>query len=151
MTIAADSVDEEMVNYPRRWNIAAIRKFMITFGIVSSVFDFLTFGALLFVAHAAQIQFRTAWFVESVVSASLIVLVIRSRKPFFKSRPGKYLLISTLSVIVATLIMPYTPLAALFGFSPLPVLFLLLIGAIVLMYIFTAEIVKHVFYKRVKF
>jgi Mg2+-importing ATPase len=95
-------------------------------------------------------QFRTGWFIESVISASLIVLVIRSRKPFFKSRPGKYLLITTLSIFAATLIMPYTPAAAIFGFSPLPMPFLLFIGLIVLFYIFTAEITKMVFYKRVK-
>jgi Mg2+-importing ATPase len=150
MTIATDSVDEEMVDYPRRWDIKAIRKFMVTFGIVSSVFDFITFGLLLLVLHATQVQFRTGWFLESVISASLIVLVIRSRKPFFKSRPGKYLLISTLSVFAATLIVPYSPLAALFGFSPLPVSFLLFIGLIVLFYIVTAEITKKIFYAKVR-
>ncbi len=151
MTIATDNVDNEMVNYPRRWDIKAIRKFMITFGIVSSVFDFLTFGLLLLVLHATQVQFRTGWFLESVISASIIVLVIRSRKPFFRSQPGKYLLIATLSIFAVTLILPFTPLAGIFGFSPLPIHFLLLIGLIVLCYIFTAEIVKKVFYKRVKF
>jgi Mg2+-importing ATPase len=151
MTIATDSVDKEMIDYPRRWDIKAIRKFMITFGIVSSVFDYLTFGALLLVLNATQIQFRTGWFLESVVSASLIVLVIRSRQPFFKSRPGKYLLMATLSIVVATLILPFTPLAGIFGFSPLPLSFLLLIGLIILFYIITAEIVKKIFYKKVKF
>ena len=151
MTIATDSVDEEMVDYPRRWDIKAIRKFMVTFGLVSSVFDYLTFGLLLLVLHATQVQFRTGWFLESVVSASLIVLVIRSRKPFFRSRPGKYLLITTLSVFAATLILPFTPLAVLFGFSPLPISFLLFIGLIVLFYIVAAEITKKVFYKKVKF
>jgi P-type Mg2+ transporter len=151
MTIATDNVDNEMVNYPRRWDIKAIRKFMITFGIVSSVFDFLTFGLLLPVLHATQVQFRTGWFMESVISASIIVLVIRSRKPFFRSQPGKYLLIATLSIFTMTLILPFTPLAGIFGFGPLPIHFLLLIGLIVLCYIFTAEIVKKLFYKRVKF
>ena len=151
MTIATDGVDEEMVNYPRRWDIKAIRKFMITFGMVSSVFDYLTFGILLLILHATQVQFRTGWFIESVVSASLIVLVIRSRKPFFKSRPGKYLLMTTLSIFAATLIVPYSPLAAIFGFSPLPISFLLLIGLIVVFYIFTAEIAKKIFYTMVKF
>jgi Mg2+-importing ATPase len=151
MTIATDSVDKEMIDYPRRWDIKAIRKFMITFGIVSSVFDFLTFGVLLLVLHATRVQFRTGWFVESVVSAALIVLVIRSRSPFFRSRPGKYLLMTTLSIVALTLILPFTPLAGLFGFSPLPVPFLLLIGCIILFYIITAEIVKKIFYKNVKF
>ncbi len=151
MTIATDNVDSEMVNYPRRWDIKAIRKFMITFGIVSSVFDFITFGLLLLALHATQVQFRTGWFMESVISASIIVLVIRSRKPFFKSQPGKYLLIATLSIFAITLILPYTPLAGIFGFSPLPISFLLLIGLTILCYIFTAELVKKIFYKRVKF
>jgi Mg2+-importing ATPase len=151
MTIATDNVDNEMVNYPRRWDIKAIRKFMITFGIVSSVFDFITFGLLLLALHATQVQFRTGWFMESVISASIIVLVIRSRKPFFKSQPGKYLLIATLSIFALTMILPFTPLAGIFGFSPLPIPFLLLIGLTVLCYIFTAEIVKKIFYKRVKF
>lgn len=151
MTIATDNVDEEMINYPRRWNIKAIRKFMITFGIVSSVFDYLTFGLLLFVLHATQDQFRTGWFLESVVSASLIVLVIRSRKPFFKSKPGIYLRMATLSIVTATIILPFTPLAAIFGFTPLPVIFFPIIGGIVLLYILTAEIVKRSFYRMVKF
>jgi Mg2+-importing ATPase len=150
MTIATDSVDNEMVDYPRRWNIKVIRQFMITFGIVSSVFDFLTFGALLLLLHATQVQFRTGWFLESVVSASLIVLVIRSRKPFYKSRPGKYLLRTTLSIVAVTLALPFTPLAEVFGFSPLPIPFLLFIGIIVLLYIITAEVAKRVFYKKVK-
>ena len=151
MTIATDNVDSEMINYPRRWDIKAIRKFMITFGLVSSVFDFLTFGALLLVLHATQIQFRTGWFLESVISASLVVLVIRSRKPFYKSRPGKYLLMTTLSIVVITMIFPFTPLARIFGFSPLPITFFLLIGVIILFYVLSAEIVKKIFYKKVKF
>jgi len=150
MTIATDSVDSEMVDHPRRWDITAIRKFMVTFGLVSSVFDFLTFGALLLILHATQDQFRTGWFLESVISASLIVLVIRSRKPFFKSRPAKYLLIATLSTVAVTVALPYTPLGPLFGFSRVPLSFLLLIAMIVLLYIISAEMVKAVFYKKVK-
>jgi len=150
MTIATDSVDSEMVDYPRRWDIKAIRKFMITFGLVSSVFDYLTFGVLLLIFQATQTQFRTGWFLESVISASLIVLVIRSRKPFFKSRPAKYLLMATLLTVIVTLILPFTPLGEIFGFSRLPISFLLLLGTIVLLYIVTAEIAKTVFYKKVK-
>ncbi len=151
MTIATDRVDNEMIDYPRRWDIKVIRKFMLTFGLVSSVFDYLTFGVLLFILHATQDQFRTGWFLESVISASLIVLVIRSRKPFFKSKPGKYLLMATLSIAVVTLILPFTPLADIFGFSPLPISFLVIIGMIVVFYIITAEVAKTVFYRKVKF
>ena len=150
MTIATDRVDNEMIDYPRRWNIQAIRKFMITFGLVSSVFDYLTFGVLLLVLHANQDQFRTGWFLESVISASLIVLVIRSRKPFFKSRPSQYLLMATLLVVVATLLLPLTPLGKILGLPPLPISFLLLIGIIVVGYILSAEMTKRIFYSKVK-
>ena len=150
MTIATDRVDSEMVDYPRRWDIKAIRKFMITFGLVSSVFDYLTFGALVTILHATQDQFRTGWFLESVISASLIVLVIRSRKPFFKSRPAKYLLMATLLTVIVTAVLPFTPLGGIFGFSRLPISFLVLIGIIIIAYIVTAEMAKTVFYKKVK-
>jgi Mg2+-importing ATPase len=150
MTIATDSVDNEMIDYPRRWDMKAIRKFMVTFGLLSSIFDYMTFGLLLLVFHATQVQFRTAWFVESVVSASLIVLVIRSRRPFFSSRPGRSLLLATLSVVAIAVVVPFTPLAAFLGFGPMPLVFLLCIGLIVSLYVVAAELVKRVFYKRVR-
>jgi Mg2+-importing ATPase len=151
MTIATDNVDDEMVTYPRRWDIKAIRKFMITFGLVSSIFDYLTFGLLLLVLHAREGEFRTGWFLESVISASVIVLVIRSRKPFFRSKPGKYLLIATLSIAFITLVLPFTPLGIVFGFSPLSLTTYLLLMLIVVLYIIAAEITKTIFYKKVKF
>jgi Mg2+-importing ATPase len=150
MTIATDMVDPEMVDQPRRWNINFIRNFMATFGIVSSVFDFLTFGVLLIILNASIDQFRTGWFQESVISASLIVLVVRTRKPFFKSKPSKYLFLVTLLIIVATLILPYTQLARIFNFRPLPPSFLFVLGLILGLYIFAAELAKKVFYKRMK-
>lgn len=149
MTIATDRVDAEMVDRPRRWDIKAIRKFMIIFGLVSSVFDYLTFGTLLLILHASQDQFRTGWFLESVISASLIVLVIRSRKPFFKSRPSKYLFMATLLVVIVTVILPFTLLGGIFGFRPLTLSFFLLITIIIMGYIVSAEMVKVIFYKRV--
>ena len=151
MTIATDRVDPELVEKPRRWNIQFIRKFMIVFGLISSVFDYLTFGALLYLLNATTAQFRTGWFQESVISAAAIVLVIRSRQPFFRSRPSPYLLAATLGIIGLTLIFPYTPIAGLFGFRPLPLEFWLMLGAILFLYMSAAEIAKRVFYKRVKF
>jgi len=148
--IASDNVDSEMLTIPRRWDIKFIQKFMVTFGILSSVFDYLTFGALLYVLHASQIQFRTAWFVESVISASLIVLVIRSRRSILHSRPGKYLFITTLLIVLVTLILPYTPLDHVLGFSQLPASIILIIIGIVILYIFAAEFTKRVFYRLVK-
>jgi Mg2+-importing ATPase len=151
MTIASDTVDAELVERPRRWDIKFIRKFMLTFGIISSVFDYLTFGALLWILHATEAQFRTGWFQESVISAAVIVLVIRSRRPFFQSLPGKYLLGATLLVAAATLIFPYTPLAGFFNFQPLSPEFLVLIGLILFLYIGSAEVAKKYFYKKVRY
>jgi Mg2+-importing ATPase len=151
MTIATDSVDTEMVEEPRRWNITFIRRFMVTFGLISSVFDYLTFGVLLLLLHASKDLFRTAWFVESVISASIIVLIIRSRRPFFKSIPGKYLSLATATVVCATLLLPFAPLAALFRLQPLPVVFLSALTGIIALYIFVAEIAKKIFYAKVKF
>jgi len=150
MTIATDNVDVELVERPQRWNIQFIRKFMMTFGLVSSVFDYMTFGVLLLVLHATTEQFRTGWFIESVISASMIVLVIRTRKSFFKSIPGKYLLMATLLVVGVMLIFPFTPLVKLFGFSRVSIRFLLVMGIIVVSYIIVAEIAKKLFYRSLK-
>jgi Mg2+-importing ATPase len=146
MTIATDSVDPELIDQPRRWDIAFIRKFMLTFGLVSSVFDYLTFGALLFILHASPEQFRTGWFVESVISASSIVLVIRTRRPFFTSKPGRYLILATLAVAATTLLLPYAPIAAPFGLTPMPLSFLLILAVVLAGYVLTAEYAKRRFY-----
>ena len=147
MTIAGDAVDTEMVATPRRWDIGFIRSFMITFGILSSVFDYLTFGALLFLLRANTALFRTGWFVESVISAALIVLVVRSRRPFFTSKPSRPLLLATLGVVATTLLLPYTPLAGPLGFVPLPPLFLAFVAVVVALYVVSAEATKALFYR----
>jgi Mg2+-importing ATPase len=151
MTIATDRVDPEMVEQPRRWNLAFIRKFMVTFGILSSVFDYLTFGVLLLILQATPEQFRTGWFLESVISASLVVLVIRTRRPFFASMPGKGLSLATCLVVEATLITPWTPVAPIFDFQRLPVFFFPWIAGILFLYVLAAETAKRYFYRRVKF
>lgn len=152
MAIATDNVDKELVESPRRWNMRFIRRFMMTFGLLSSIFDYLTFGVLLLILHASPEEFRTGWFVESVISASLVVLVVRTRGPFFKSRPGKYLFTATLLIVGVTLILPFLPIGGrLFGFTPLPISFLVLMGVIVASYIAAAEATKRVFYNKVNF
>jgi Mg2+-importing ATPase len=151
MTIATDNVDKEMSDVPRRFNMKFIRNFMLTFGLISSVFDYATFGILLLVMHANTIQFRTGWFLESVISASIIVLAIRTSRPIFKSRPGKYLLIATLIIISVTLSLPYTPLSTIFGFEPLPFTFILVLIAIVATYIIVVEAAKIIFYKKARY
>ena len=149
MTIATDSVDENMILRPRRWSIKFIRNFMLIFGLISSIFDYATFGVLIILLHANEAQFRTGWFIESIISAALIVLVVRTRKPFITSRPGKYLLIATLVIVALTLIIPFTPLSILFGFTALPLIFFIALAVIVGLYIATAEIAKFLLYKKV--
>ncbi len=109
----------------------------------------MTFGVLLFIFNATTDQFRTGWFIESVISATLIILVIRTRRPFLMSRPGKYLALAVFLVICATLYLPYSGLAGLFGFHPLPWPFLIALFVIVALYVITAEAAKRVFYRKV--
>lgn len=145
MTISTDRVDAELLKKPRELDIKFIRKFMITFGLISSFYDYLTFALLLFFA-STQEQFRTGWFVESVLSASLIILFIRTRKPFYQSKPSIALTASVAAVVIITLILPYTPVAVLFGFTPLPPIFILLIGVILTLYATSVEVGKRIFY-----
>ena len=150
LTIATDRVDREQVSQPHRWNLHFIRNFMLVFGLLSSVFDYLTFGVLLFLLHADTAQFRTGWFMESVISASMIVLSIRTHKSILHSKPSRALLAATIAIVVITLLLPYTPLAGLLGFQALPIEFLLVLAALVGLYILCAETVKRIFYSRVK-
>ena len=151
MTISTDSVDKELIDTPKHWDIKFIRKFMIVFGILSTVFDYLTFFVLLFILHSTVDAFRTTWFMESVISASFVVLVIRSQNIFFKSRPSKYLLASTAITGIITVIIPFTPFGQFFGLAIVSPPYYLAIGTIVILYIITAEIVKRIFYRWVKF
>lgn len=147
MTIATDRVDPDWIERPHRWSLPFIRRFMVTFGLVSSVFDYLTFAVLLWVLKADAAQFRTGWFVESVISAASIVLVIRTRGPLFRSRPSRWLVGATLAVIVITLVLPWTALGHLFGLVPLPPVFLALLAVILAAYVASAETAKGWFYR----
>jgi len=148
MAIATDRVDQINIQSPQRWDLNFIKRFMVIFGLLSSVFDYLTFGVLLYVFHANEKTFQTGWFVESVVSATLIVLVVRTRLPFFKSLPGKYLSIATGAILLLVLVLPVTPFSALFGFTPLPPVYYAWTLLIVACYILSAELAKHWFYKK---
>jgi Mg2+-importing ATPase len=147
MTIANDNVDDVFVRQPHRWDIGFIRRFMLIFGPLSSVFDYLTFGLLFWALNAGQELFHTGWFVESVLSASLVVFALRTRLPLTRSRPGRALLAVTGLMILVTVLLPYTPLAGLLGFKPLPPAYWLAIAAIVAAYVFSAELVKRWFYR----
>jgi Mg2+-importing ATPase len=149
-TIASDNVDPEWVAKPRRWNTAFIRDYMVLFGLVSSVFDFMTFGVLLFLFSATPEEFRTGWFIESLLTELVIALVVRTRGVFFRSRPGKLLLVSTLIVVSITLVLPYVPFNYLFGFIPLPAPLMLTMLGLTGLYVLVTEIAKKYFYSRLK-
>jgi P-type Mg2+ transporter len=144
--IAGDTVDPELVDRPRRWDMKFIGRFMVDFGLVSSAFDFLTFGTLLWVFHASPELFRTGWFVESLLTELVIALVVRTRRPFFRSRPGRVLLTSTMILIPFTFAIPYAPYASVFGFVPLPGVLLGAIATITILYVLATELVKRRFY-----
>jgi Mg2+-importing ATPase len=146
MAIASDNVDDEATQRPQQWDIRLVRHFMVAFGLLSSVFDYLTFGALLVLFGAQPVTFRTGWFIESVVSAASVVLVVRSRRPLGRSRPGRSLTRATAFCLCATVLLPFSPLARPLGLAPPRLSILLLIGAIVLVYVGSAEILKRWFY-----
>jgi Mg2+-importing ATPase len=135
-TIATDAVDHEQLRTPRRWDIAAIRRFMITFGLLSSFFDVATFLVLRLGFDASADVFRTGWFIESTATELAVMLVLRTARPFFRSRPSRALLLSTAIVAACTLIMPYLPfLAEPLGLTPLPLSILAALAALTALYV----------------
>jgi Mg2+-importing ATPase len=150
MTVVSDNVDHELVDRPVRWNIPFIRNFMVVFGIISSAFDFITFGLLLFVVHSAPNQFQTGWFLESLLTELFVMLVMRTRRVFYQSRPGQWLMLSTLAIAAIGLLLPYSPLAGLLGFTPLPAWVITLLFGITTLYVLTTEVAKREFYRRVR-
>jgi Mg2+-importing ATPase len=148
MTIASDNVDPQAIQRPRRWDIGFIRRFMLVFGPLSSVFDYMTFAVLLWLLHANPEQFRTGWFTESVVSAVLIIFALRTRLPVGRSRPRGLMILVAAAVAATALLLPYTPLGPLLGFLPLPPPYLAAIAAIIGVYFVAAEVTKRWFYRR---
>jgi Mg2+-importing ATPase len=147
--IADDAVDPELVERPRRWDMRFIGRYMVEFGALSSAFDFLTFGALLAIFHATPELFRTSWFVESLLTELVVALVMRTRRPFFQSRPGRLLLTSTVALIPITFAIPYAPFADVFGFVPLPGMLVAAIALIAVLYVAATELQKKWFYRTV--
>ena len=148
-TIATDRVDPEMVAQPERWDIRRIRRFMVVFGAVSSVFDFITFGLLLWVFSASAELFRTGWFIESLLTELVIALVVRTRRPLYRSRPGRLLLVSTAAVTVLAFALPYLPFADALGFTtPTPALLAALVG-ITAFYVAATEATKRLLFQRI--
>jgi Mg2+-importing ATPase len=121
---------------------------MVLFGLVSSVFDFLTFGALLWLFQATPTEFRTGWFIESLLTELMVALVVRTRGPFWRSRPGHLLLASTAAVTALALALPYLPFVSVLGFVPLPASMVLAMIVLTLAYVAAAEAAKRFFYRR---
>ncbi|MGV8082269.1 MAG: magnesium-translocating P-type ATPase [Coriobacteriia bacterium] len=148
LSIPSDEVDEALTRRPRRWKMAFIRQFMLIMGPISSLYDFATFAILLFVFHANQELFRTGWFVESLATQTLVVFIIRTAGNPLASRPSKGLVASVLVVVSLAFVIPFTPLGALIGFTPMPLPLMLAIVALALTYLGLVQLVKRWFYRR---
>jgi Mg2+-importing ATPase len=147
VAIPADRVDHEQLARPAHWDLREIRRFMLTFGPVSSIFDFLTFAILLGVLHAGPTEFRSGWFVESLATQTLVVFVIRThRTPPWRSRPSPALVATVLAGVAMAALLPYTPLAGLLGFTALPPAFLLVLIVLVATYLLLVEGVKRMLF-----
>lgn len=148
LTISSDRVDPAAVRAPARWDIAAIGRFMLIFGPLSSFFDLATFALLIGVFHADATQFRTGWFIESLVSQTLVVLIIRTRRyPFVRSRPGLALMAALLGVVVVAVALPFSPLGPVLGFETPDAGLLLAIAGIVVAYLVVADLAKFLFFR----
>jgi Mg2+-importing ATPase len=148
LTIPTDNVDDEWVTKAKRWNISFIRKFMLFIGPISSLFDFCTFAVFLLVFHVNAAGFQTAWFMESLMTQTLVIHFIRTKKiPFIQSRPSWPLLASTFGAVALGWIIPFTIVGKFFGLVPLPANMLWAIVGIVIVYLFLVEIGKRIFYK----
>ena len=147
LAIPTDRVDDEQLHAPSHWNIAFIRRFMFTFGPISSLFDFLTFGLMLGVLHAGPVEFRTGWFVESLATQTLIIFAIRTRRvPFFRSRPGLVLTLAAFAVVAVGVTLTVSPLAHQLGFTTLPWQFFTALVLFTIVYLLLVEMMKTVFY-----
>ena len=150
ISVPSDNVDRALLHRPKRWQIAFIRQFMMIIGPISSIYDFLTFGVLLWVFHASTNAplFRTGWFVESLATQTLVVFVIRTAGNPFKSRPSRRLLLSVSAVVAIAGVLPYTPVGSLLRFTPLPVSLLGAIAFLAVTYLLLVQAVKSWFYRQ---
>ncbi|MCL5407236.1 MAG: magnesium-translocating P-type ATPase [Patescibacteria group bacterium] len=152
VALPTDNVDTDYLIQPRPWDIKYIKEFMLFVGPVSSIFDFTTFGVMWYVFHASPELFRTGWFVESLCTQILVIFIIRTKKiPFIQSRPSKTLIYTTLSIVLLTSFLPYSPVARYFGFEPLPILFFGFLLGIVVLNMLLTQIVKNWFIKKFGF
>jgi len=150
LSIPSDNVDTEYLKKPKHWNINFIKKYMIVFGPISSVFDLLTFYILFAVFHFNVATFQAGWFIESLATQTFVIYIIRTQKiPFLQSRPSKYLVMTTLGAVGLGWLLTQKGLGEFFGFSPLPWYAILTIFALVVIYLILVEITKQIFYKKI--
>ena len=149
ITIPSDNVDDAFIQKPHHWDIGLIRRFMFWIGPISSVYDFLTFYVLLQVFHAGAAEFHTGWFVESLATQTLVIFVIRTFGNPLKSRASRPLTLAAIGVVLVGALLPYTPLAGLLGFVPLPPLYFVFLTLATLTYLGLVELVKRRLFGRV--
>jgi Mg2+-importing ATPase len=147
LPIPMDAVDDAYIEAPHRWDMRFIRNFMLVVGPVSSLFDFLTFFVMLHVFHAGAVLFHTGWFIESLATQVLVIFVIRTRGNPLKSRPSWLLSLTSLGVVAAAVLLPFTPLGTQLGFVAPPGGFFVILCAMVAVYLAGVEIVKRWFYR----
>ena len=149
IAIPFDNVDPETVVKPLKWDIKLIERFMLVFGPVSSVFDFITFYAMLAFFHAGEVLFQTGWFIESMVTQTLVVFCIRTRRLFFRSKPGGFLTVMNIGAIAVAIVLPFLPwgVGAWFGFVAPPPMFFVFLVIATLAYLGLVEISKLLFYR----
>jgi Mg2+-importing ATPase len=147
LAIPTDHVDAEQLAAPAHWDIAFIRRFMLFFGPVSSLFDFLTFWVMLHLFHAGPDLFRTGWFVESLATQTLVIFAIRTRRiPFLRSRPSRPLVLAAFAAVIAGVVLPFSPLSTLLGFQPLPIGFFAALAGMTVAYLALIEVANRVFF-----
>jgi Mg2+-importing ATPase len=148
ISLPLDHVDEEDLAQPKRWDMAFISNFMFTIGPISSVFDFLTFYLLIRLFEAHESLFRTGWFVESIATQVLVIFVIRTRRNPLRSSPNRWLVLTSLGVVLVAMALPFSPIAPYLGFTPLPLSFFALLTALLVTYLLVVEGGKQWFYRR---
>lgn len=148
LAVASDNVDDEQIREPGKWNLKILRNFMIVFGLHSSAFDFITFYTLFKYFKVPDSLFQTGWFTESIITELLILFIIRTRRSFIKSKPGKYLLWFSVLSLFITLALPFTPLGPELGLARLPLNVAVAIVMILALYVITADIIKIYFFRR---
>jgi len=143
LTIPTDNVDETYLIKPQRWDISIIRNFMVLVGPISSAFDFLTFFVLLHFFHATEAQFHTGWFVESLATQTLVIFIIRTSKNPLRSRPSGSLIATCLTAVAVGMLLPFTPVAGVLGFTPLPLSYFAFVAAATIVYLLLVEVAKR--------